>query len=331
MRRALAGLALTLVPVSGAPPPSPVSPGGAIAFVREDPRSAEPNAGVDIWLVRADGAPPSRLVAGLGHDEQPAWSPRGGRIAFARTFYDRDDPDVLRSIDVWVAEPRRHRNITRDSGSSSPSWSPSGNQVAVARGDGVVKLDADGRHKVRIARRDDPGRPAWSPDGRSVAFTTPGELRLVGAGGGGERLLARGAGSGTEVSWSPDGRFIAFTARRDGVTGAYVVAARKGRPRLLARDYVDPVWAPDGRTIAVVREGSPRDGGIFLVGAPQGVPRRLTRGFDSEVSWSPDASWLAFKRGLDGDIYIVRASGGGLRNLTRTPRLDEREPAWRLR
>jgi hypothetical protein len=39
---------------------------------------------------------------------------------------------------------------------------------------------------------------------------------------------------------------------------------------------------------------------------------------------------IAFRRGLlVGDIYVVDIDAPKTRNLTRTPRLDERQPAWR--
>jgi Tol biopolymer transport system component len=48
--------------------------------------------------------------------------------------------------------------------------------------------------------------------------------------------------------------------------------------------------------------------------------------------WSPEGRRIAFRRDLlVGDIYVLNADGSGLRNLTRTPKLDERQPAWRPR
>jgi hypothetical protein len=45
-----------------------------------------------------------------------------------------------------------------------------------------------------------------------------------------------------------------------------------------------------------------------------------------------DGRTIAFRRGLFvGDIYLVNVDGSRLRNLTRTPKLDERQPAWRPR
>jgi TolB protein len=321
-------LLTAVTPAGGAPPPD--LRGGRIVFVREDPRASGPNAGVDLWLVDTKGGKPARLVGDSGWDEAPAWSPDGSLVAFQRSVYEPAEPDpILQSLDVWTVRVsgRRRRNLTRGGSASLPAWSPDGRRLAYAQGDGIYLIRRDGSGKMRIVRRYDPGRPAWSPDGRRVAFTVPGELRVVGADGGGQRLVARGAGSGSSVSWSSDGRLIAYS----GQAGVMVVPWQRGGPRLVARGFVEPAWAPSGRRLAVVREGTKREGGIFVVGA-QGGPRRLTREFDTQPVWSPDGRALAFRRGvLIGDICVVRADGRGVRNLTRTLRLDERDPSWRPR
>ena len=305
-----------------------------IAFVRQDPQAAGLNAGVDLWTIAAVGGRARRLAGGQGWDETPAWSPDGNRIAFARSVYAPGDPDIaLIGVDVWTvaADGGGRRNLTRDAGSTSPVWSPGGRRIAFARGDGVLVVRRDGSGKKRLVRRDDPGTPSWSPDGRRVAFTVPGELRIVGATGAGERRLARGADTAWSPAWSPDGSRLAFTGRRT-VEGVFVVPSRGGSPRLLVRDYVEPAWSPNGRWVAVVRQGTRREAGLFLVDATSRRPQRLTRGLDTQPSWSPDGRRLVFRRGvLMGDIYVVGADGRGLRNLTRTPRLDERDPAWRPR
>lgn len=51
---------------------------------------------------------------------------------------------------------------------------------------------------------------------------------------------------------------------------------------------------------------------------------------DSQPAWSPDGKWLAFTRTTDGrrsfQIYVMRASGTGVRGITRG-RFDT-DPAW---
>jgi TolB protein len=277
----------------------------------------------DLWLTTLGGGS-HLLVGGEGADELPAWAPDGRRIAFVRSRFDPADPDVLESMGVWIAgaDGRRRQSVTRGRGASDPAWSPDGRRLAWVKGDGVYLSRWDGTHRVRIVFRADPSAPSWSRDGRRIAFVVSTELRLVDAGGTHQRLLARGVDGDSAPAWSPDGRRVAFTSR----AGVSVVSSTGGRPKLLARGYQSPAWSPHGRSIAVVRRG------VFLVPASGGSPRRLTRGADTEVTWSPDSRRLAFVRGtIAGDIYVVDATGSGLRNLTRTPRLDERNPAWRPR
>ena len=322
-------LSLTLAAAAGATR-SARAPVGVIAFVREQPTRADINAGVDLWIVRTDGRGTRRFIGGSGWEESPAWSPDGSRIAFEKAFYEAGEHgDTLRTIDVWTAraDGRGRRNVTHDGSAASPAWSPDGGRLAFARGNGVFVVRRDGSGKRRIARRADPTVPAWSPDGRRIAFAVPGELWIARADGTGERLLARGASSDTHAVWSPDGRSIAYSA-----TGVFVVSSAGGRPRLLSRHDEEVLWSPDGRRIALVRSGTPREAGIFLA-APDGRKRRrLTRGLDTEPAWSPDGRRIAFRRGLlVGDIYVLNVDGSSLRNLTMTPKLDERQPAWRPR
>jgi Tol biopolymer transport system component len=65
-------------------------------------------------------------------------------------------------------------------------------------------------------------------------------------------------------------------------------------------------------------------GRICVVGAGGGRVRCLARGF--EPAWSPDGQEIAFARG--GDIYVMRADGTRLRNVTRTSRFGEGAPDW---
>ncbi len=163
------------------------------------------------------------ITNGRDFDETPAWSPRGDRIAFARTVVPGGTATAY--SEIWTVAPsgRGARQLTRNSVADlAPAWSPSASLIAFqrARAAGSDSWDlwvmrADGGRQRRIAR--DGTRPAWSPDGRSIAFGQPtGQVRgccqvtnlmVVDANGGHRRLLVRNGG---RPAWSPDGARILF-------------------------------------------------------------------------------------------------------------------------
>ena len=73
----------------------------------------------------------------------------------------------------------------------------------------------------------------------------------------------------------------------------------------------DPVWSPDGRTLAYVASigGTAQ---IFLKGIGASQATQLTRSGTDGVSifWSPDASRIYFTRAGDGNLVSVSAGGG---------------------
>lgn len=328
-------LALSLVAAASADRPAAPPPAGLIAFVRENPTRADINAAVDLWVVGTDGRGVRKVVGTSGWDENPAWSPDGRRIAFDKGLYEPGErEDVLKTIDVWTvgADGRGRMNVTHDGSAALPAWSAKGDALAFARGDGIFVIKPNGSARRHVGRRADPTRPSWSPDGRRVAFTTPGEVWIASARGTGQRRLAEGASSDTRAVWSPEGRSVSFAGTSGKRSGVFAVKLTGGRPQLLSRLDEEAIWSPDGRRIALVRSGTARKAGIFLAVSDGSAKKRLTRGLDTEPAWSPDGSRIAFRRGLlVGDIYVVNADGSHVRNLTRTPKLDERQPVWRPR
>ncbi|MFZ5904346.1 MAG: DPP IV N-terminal domain-containing protein [Chloroflexota bacterium] len=98
-------------------------------------------------------------------------------------------------------------------------------------------------------------------------------------------------------------------------------------------------WSPDGRFIAysdVQKDGSERD--IYKLDVETGTVENLTAdygGWDAWPSWSPTGEWIAFTsdRSADGkaldDIWIMKADGSGLRNLTDNGYdWEDSHPAW---
>ena len=204
----------------------------------------------------------SVLPSGQGHRllalaaDQPAWSPRRRRIAFAGTGYGG------RASGIWVmnADGSGKRRLTRRAGDGEPTWSPDGRRIAF-RGEGdlwVVSASGGPVRRLFGGRSTNEGSPDWSPDGKWIAFDGDrgGEFQiwLLNVKTGGVRRLTRGARS-VDPDWSPDGRRIAYATRG----GIAVMPVARPTPRLLPtgtpRSAYNPAWSPDGRLIAFERGG----------------------------------------------------------------------------
>jgi Tol biopolymer transport system component len=138
------------------------------------------------------------------------------------------------------------------------------------------------------------------------------------------------------ASWSPDGTRIVLTQASE----IDVMGADGTGMRTLFRDrdafVVDPVWSPDGRTIAFTRVGSPTDGSQLWVMRSDGSdPHALVTSVQmheysqNPAAWSPDGTKLAFGGdGVEGlQVHVVNADGSGLTQLTQDPR-TALNPSW---
>ncbi len=156
-------------------------------------------------------------------------------------------------------------------------WTPGGRRLTyssdtpTARGQ-LFLAAGDGSHSVQLTSTPwQNGQPHMSPDGRSLLFTAaPPDLPLYGlfrmdiASGLVTNLSARNSTSAavdTDPNWSPNGRNVVFVEgarpRDTGVSAqpsqVYTMAADgTGRVAVTHDDHynVDPVYSPDGRTIA---------------------------------------------------------------------------------
>lgn len=192
--------------------------------------------------------------------------------------------DTRGARNVWVASPPdwRGRAITPYSADdgwemSSPTWLPDGSGVVFVRGEGKNEhgeypdpsLDPAGRRQLVMLARTNAQRPprvlgegwgpAVSPDGRTVAFIRDDAIYTVAldSGAGAPARLFIGRGKARELRWSPDGSALAFTSHRGdhSFIGVFEVRSRTLRYLDPSVDQdAHPVWSPDSRAIAFVRE-----------------------------------------------------------------------------
>jgi imidazolonepropionase-like amidohydrolase/Tol biopolymer transport system component len=133
---ALVGLALSAVPISAQESPQAENRWRTIEF--ETTEVTEPDVTVSPdgeWLVftilghlfrvSTEGGDAEQLTFGLCYDQQPAFAPDGGRIAFVS---DRDGSEG--NIFILNMETRDVAQLTDEFWATTPSWSPDGETLA---------------------------------------------------------------------------------------------------------------------------------------------------------------------------------------------------------
>ncbi|HEX2221712.1 MAG TPA: hypothetical protein VHK06_04240, partial [Candidatus Limnocylindria bacterium] len=153
----------------------------------------------NLWLVDVESGGLTRLTDGPNRDQEPAWSPDGGRIAFVSDRHR--NPDLTWRTDVYLvdADGGRPRRLSSGSGKQAfvaPAWSPDGEWVG-----------ALGVREVR--RRTIPQASVWRfrvADGSTEELTA--RVDLDPAAGMNSDLVGAGP---PRLFWQDPGRFV-FTA-----------------------------------------------------------------------------------------------------------------------
>lgn len=182
---------------------------------------------LDLASINADGGGLKTVFAGTGplsHQDWPAWSPDGRRIAFSSTHEGNQE------IYAAEADGTKLVRLTNSSGiDAHPCWAPDGRSIAFA-------TDRWGGMELAIVR----------PDGSGIIRVT------------------RSRGLDDYPAYAPDGRRLAFVSNRDGQFEVYVSASDGSQPVNLSRHPLRdtfPTWTPDGRGVTFV---SDREGGSDL-------------------------------------------------------------------
>lgn len=244
-----------------------------------------------IHVMQRDGSNRTQLTVAHGAEihTHPVWSPDGTRIAF-HAF----EPGQRAHIYLMNANGSHITRLTDEGGGAAPVWSPDGTQLAFVcqdsiDGNGDISvINADGSGQIRLTSstaRDT--NPHWSPSGDQIVFESNAyqnkDIYTVTADGAELTRLTHSRGEDTNPTWSPDGQYIAFrhkpaniSSLEDSLEGGdlYVIDTRGTRRTRLSHESVwlqdidNPVWSPDGATIAFVCESreplTPWNGGICI-------------------------------------------------------------------
>jgi Tol biopolymer transport system component len=247
--------------------------------------------GCDIYVINADGSGLRRLTDGM----EPAWSPDGTKVAFARWR----DPRGIYVIDEDGSNETRLFGWTD---AKAPAWSPDGSHIVFTRHQyggrekdieisskwvlpahpwwklGLVRVED--RYFTELLCYDHSFSPTWAPDGKVIAYDSDYGLHLTATDGsiGGQSYKRSLHALSTDVrdtspAWSPDGTKIAFVFSQHDHWEIYVMNADgSNRVRLTKEEpftprppnNVSPAWSPDSRHIAFFTDRNSEPGNSKL-------------------------------------------------------------------
>ena len=325
------------VPRVGAPVLSP--DGKTAAFTVSVYDAEEDKSNADLWLLDVASGATRKLTAHKASDTSPAFSPDGKRVA----FLSKRDPDKATQLYVIAVDGGEPERLTEmPIGVSSPKWFPDGKRIAfvsaVIGADGTPEstkkaLEAREKAKVKAYVSEDRLVRFWdrwmTNDEWPHLFTVDVATRKVtDLLPGSKRFFDLMEGTG-HFDVAPDGSALVFAANSTGPPyrelneDLFLVPAGGGAPRNLTADNPagdgDPVFSPDGKAIAYVREvkadGWPDYGRLALLDLATGKSRMLTDGWESSVGrhrFTHDGSAVVFaaEEKARGSLWTMPVAGG---------------------
>ena len=271
-----------------------------------------------------------------------AFSPSGDFIYYG--VYENDSLDgTLYRVPVRGGEPQ----LLRRKIDSPVSFSPDGGQMVFLLAEkGREKLiiaDADGNELKTIVERAEPlflsyeCYPSWSPDGQTIAFSdgiSAGKRQMFAAlydvaTAKVRNLTDQPFYEVKHVSWVGDGNSLLITARYEGETASqiYRVAYPSGETVRLVEDLLDysglSIARSAGKLVTVAAEDMAQ---LWVMDVEnQGSAKQISAGrHDGQgvACLSNDSLVFGSNSGGSWDLWMMRADGSNLRQLTNDPAFD---------
>ena len=310
----------------------------------------------DIVLQSTTGQTLINLTPGsAGDDDQPAFSPDGERIAFRSS---RDGGGIF----VMGGTGEAVRRLTRRG--FRPTWAPGGRELAFttenADLDPQNTLGLSSLWVVDVASGEerqlgnvDAVLPSWSPHGHRIAYTTRGaiagstrlDIWTVDRSGANPIAVTTDGARNWNPVWAPDGRHLYFVSGRGGPINLWRVPIDETSGKTVGPPEAVTTPAPFVAHITISADGTRIAYSSILrsrnvqklridpaTGIPRGEPTWITTGSRlwANPDPSPDGQWVVFYSSVqpEGDLYIARTDGTGLRQLTSGAEAIDRMPRW---
>ncbi len=286
----------------------------------------------DVWMASTDGKQNMRVTTSAESESSPKWSPDGKYLSFLSSR-----PGKAKGNQVWVLDRRggEAQQFTEFKGRLSYyEWSPDSTRLAV-----VIKEDEDDAKDKKpeatgtAAEKPKPiviDRYAFKRDGQGyISGAKRNRIFIYDIASRKLELVTDGNFDETAPVWSPDGKMLAFTSNRDADgdrvpnSDVWVVEAKaNATPRrltLFTGSDSQPVWSPDGKSIAYLvgsehKQGEYNMNRLAVIPVEGGTPKIVTASLDRGVSahqFTTDGKQLEFLVADDMNVYPARVSVNG--------------------
>ncbi len=304
---------------------------------------------LDIYLEQLESDRPLRLTKGASADTDPAWSPDGTTVAFARTTPDHFE---IRGVPA-IGGAQRILYTSTAAYALGFDWSPDARHLVVSdQGDPgkgfrlfLVSLETGERNALTAPSGHQADlSPRFSPDGETVAFIrilgrSVREVFLIPTDGTTARPLTSDGLDIAGVDWTVDGEDLIYSSNRNGVYGLWRQPRSGGAAQWLGYESAFvPSVGPSGLVFEQRRQDvgiwrQPLDPADTVKGSSQLISS--TRA-DLEPQVSPDGSQIAFVSNRTGshELWVAGENGETPRQLTssQTPvqawRASVQHPRW---